>query len=125
MINQRQGKIINIASMYSFFGFGFIPSYSAAKGALVQLIKSMAIELAPFNIQVNPIAPGWIETDLTAPVKTVPLYQEINTRTPAGRWGNPDECAGTAVFWRPEHRILSLLLPSALTAPIPSGESLK
>ena len=99
MVNQRQGKIINIASMYSFFGSGFVPSYSAAKGALVQLTKSMAIELAPFNIQVNAIAPGWLETDMTAPVKTMPdLYQEIITRTPAGRWGHPDECAGAAVF---------------------------
>ena len=85
--------------MYSFFGSGFVPSYSAAKGALVQLTKSMAIELAPFNIQVNSIAPGWLETDMTAPVKTMPdLYQEIITRTPAGRWGHPDECAGAAVF---------------------------
>jgi 2-dehydro-3-deoxy-D-gluconate 5-dehydrogenase len=58
----------------------------------------MAIELAPFNIQVNAIAPGWLETDMTAPVKTKSLYQEIITRTPAGRFGNPDECAGTAVF---------------------------
>ena len=99
MVKQREGKIINMASMYSFFGSGFVPSYSAAKGALVQLTKSMAIELAPFNIQVNAIAPGWIETDMTAPVKTMPpLYQEIITRTPAGRFGNPDECAGTAVF---------------------------
>jgi 2-deoxy-D-gluconate 3-dehydrogenase len=99
MVKQRQGKIINMASMYSFFGSGFVPSYSAAKGALVQLTKSMAIELAPFNIQVNAIAPGWIETDMTAPVKTIPpLYQEIITRTPAGRFANPDECAGTAVF---------------------------
>src|SRR6516165_10074302 len=81
MVKRRQGKIINIASMYSFFFSGFVPSYSAAKGALVQLTKSMAIELAPFNIQVNAIAPGWIETDLTAPLKTVPLYQEIITRT--------------------------------------------
>jgi 2-dehydro-3-deoxy-D-gluconate 5-dehydrogenase len=98
MVKQRQGKIINIASMYSLFGSGSVPSYSAAKGALVQLTKSMAIELAPFNIQVNAIAPGWIETDMTAPVKTTPQNQEIITRTPAGRWGNPDECAGTAVF---------------------------
>ena len=98
MVKQRQGKIINIASMYSFFGSGVVPSYSASKGALVQLTKSMAIELAPFNIQVNAIAPGWLETDMTAPVKTKSLYQEIITRTPAGRFGNRDECAGTAVF---------------------------
>ena len=99
MVKRRQGKIINIASMYSFFGCGIAPSYSAAKGALVQLTKSMAIELAPFNIQVNAIAPGWIETDMTEPVKTFPAwYQEIITRTPVGRFGNPDECAGTAVF---------------------------
>jgi 2-deoxy-D-gluconate 3-dehydrogenase len=58
----------------------------------------MAIELAPFNIQVNAIAPGYFETDMTAPVKTTPLYQEVISRTPAGRWGRPDECAGAAVF---------------------------
>jgi NAD(P)-dependent dehydrogenase (short-subunit alcohol dehydrogenase family) len=112
--------------MYSLFGSGFFPSYSAAKGALVQLTKSMAIELAPFNIQVNAIAPGWIETNMTAPMKAEApaLYQEIITRTPAGRFGNPDECAGTALFWRPEHPILLPLLPSVSTAIIPSGEIL-
>ena len=98
MVKQRRGKIINIASMYAVFGAGFAPSYSAAKGALVQLTKSMAIELAPFNIQVNALAPGFIETDLTEFVKTTPLHQEVIARTPAGRWGNPDELAGTAVF---------------------------
>jgi 2-dehydro-3-deoxy-D-gluconate 5-dehydrogenase len=98
MIKQRLGKIINIASEYSLFGSGLVPSYSASKGALVQLTKSMAIEFAPFNIQVNAIAPGWIDTDMTAPVKTMPLYQEIITRTPAGRFGSPDEFAGTAVY---------------------------
>jgi len=98
MMSRRSGKIINIGSMYSFFGSGLIPSYSAAKGAIVQLTKSMAIEFAPHNIQVNAIAPGWIETDMTAPVKSMPLNAEILSRTPAGRWGQPDEVAGTAVF---------------------------
>jgi 2-deoxy-D-gluconate 3-dehydrogenase len=98
MLGQKSGKIINIGSMYSFFGSGLIPSYSAAKGAIVQLTKSMAIELAPYNIQVNAIAPGWIETEMTAPVKTMPLNDEILARTPAGRWGQAEEIAGTAVY---------------------------
>ena len=98
MLNHKGGKIINIGSMYSFFGSGLIPSYSAAKGAIVQLTKSMAIELAPHNIQVNAIAPGWIETDMTAPVHSMALNDEILARTPAGRWGQPEEIAGTAVY---------------------------
>ncbi|MGE5113684.1 MAG: SDR family NAD(P)-dependent oxidoreductase [Acidobacteriaceae bacterium] len=98
MLNRKGGKIINIGSMYSFFGSGLIPSYSAAKGAIIQLTKSMAIELAPHNIQVNAIAPGWIETDMTAPVHTMPLNDEILARTPAGRWGQAEEVAGTAVY---------------------------
>jgi len=98
MVESQSGKIINIGSMYSYFGSGLIPSYSAAKGAVIQLTKSMAIELAPNNIQVNAIAPGWIETDMTAPVKTMPMNDEIIARTPAGRWGQADEVAGTAIF---------------------------
>jgi 2-deoxy-D-gluconate 3-dehydrogenase len=98
MMRQKSGKIINIASMYSFFGSGLVPSYSAAKGAIVQLTKSMAIEFAPHNIQVNAIAPGWIETDMTAPVRTTPMNDEILARTPAGRWGQPEEVAGAAVY---------------------------
>jgi 2-deoxy-D-gluconate 3-dehydrogenase len=98
MVKQQRGKIIDIASMYAIFGAALAPSYSAAKGALVQLTKSMAIELAPFNIQVNALAPGFIETDLTDVVKATPAYQEVVARTPAGRWGHPDECAGAAVF---------------------------
>ena len=101
MATRKRGKIINLGSMYSYFGAGPIPSYSAAKGAIVQLTKSMAIELAPHGIQVNALAPGWIETDMTAPVRTEALKamnDEILARTPAGRWGQPEEMAGTAIF---------------------------
>ena len=101
MKERGAGKVINIGSMYSYFGSGLIPSYSAAKGAIVQLTKSMAIELAPYNIQVNAIAPGWFETDMTAPVRSAEMKEmndEIIARTPAGRWGDPDELVGTAIF---------------------------
>jgi 2-deoxy-D-gluconate 3-dehydrogenase len=102
MARRKRGKIINLASMYSYFGSGAVPSYSAAKGAVVQLTKSMAIELAPYNIQVNAIAPGWIATEMTAMVRDVPDWSEFNrmilARTPAARWGEADEVAGAAVF---------------------------
>lgn len=98
MAPRGAGKIINIASEYSRFGNPIAPSYAASKGALIQLTKSMAIELAPHNIQVNAIVPGWIESDMTAPIKSRPFYNEILTRTPAGRFGTPAECAGAAVF---------------------------
>jgi 2-dehydro-3-deoxy-D-gluconate 5-dehydrogenase len=88
--------------MYSYFGSGVVPSYSAAKGAIVQLTKSMAIELAPHNIQVNAIAPGWIATEMTAMVRDSSDFAEfqkmILSRTPAARWGEADEVAGAAVF---------------------------
>jgi 2-deoxy-D-gluconate 3-dehydrogenase len=101
MATRKRGKIINLGSMYSYFGAGPIPSYSAAKGAIVQLTKSMAIELAPHGIQVNAIAPGWVETDMTAVVRTPDfkaMNDEIIARTPAGRWGQPQEMAGPAIF---------------------------
>ena len=101
MATRKRGKIINLGSMYSYFGAGLIPSYSAAKGAIVQLTKSMAIELAPHGIQVNAIAPGWIETDMTAVIRTEALKamnDEILMRTPAARWGQAEEMAGPAIF---------------------------
>jgi 2-deoxy-D-gluconate 3-dehydrogenase len=98
MAARKAGKIINIASEYSRFGNPIAPSYAASKGALIQLTKSMAIELAPYNVQVNAIVPGWIESDMTAPIKSRPFYKEILMRTPAGRFGTPAECGGTAVF---------------------------
>jgi len=101
MSERKAGKIINIGSMYSYFGSALIPSYSAAKGAIVQLTKSMAIELAPYNIQVNAMAPGWFETDMTLAVRSPEMKEmndEIILRTPAGRWGEPKELIGTAIF---------------------------
>ena len=99
MVKRKSGgKIINLASMYSIFGSGLVPSYSAAKGAIVQLTKSLAIELAPYDIQVNAIAPGWIETDMTAAVRNSPMNDEIIARTPARRWGKSDELIGATIF---------------------------
>ena len=94
------GKIINIGSMYSIFGSPFAPSYSASKGGVIQLTKSLGVAWAKDNIQVNAILPGWITTDMTAPIKSdmTDLYDAIVARTPAGRFGQPEECVGAAVY---------------------------
>lgn len=98
MVSRGRGKIINIASEYSRFGGGGVVSYSAAKGGLVQMTKTLAVELGRFNVQVNAIVPGWITTDMTVPVQSGPFHDEIILRTPAGRFGEPEEMAGTAVY---------------------------
>jgi 2-deoxy-D-gluconate 3-dehydrogenase len=98
MMTRKHGKIINIASEYSQFGGQSGVPYAASKGGLVQTTKTMAIELAPHNIQVNAIVPGWIATDLTIPAQSGPFYDEIILRTPAGRFGQPEELAGSAIF---------------------------
>jgi 2-deoxy-D-gluconate 3-dehydrogenase len=93
------GKIINIGSEYSLFGSQFVASYSASKGGVVQLTKSLAIAWARDQIQVNCIIPGWIRTDMTAVVEASEAFaSQIRQRTPAGRFGEPNELAGTAVF---------------------------
>ena len=96
------GKIINIGSMTSIFGHDMVMPYAASKGGVVQLTKSLAIAWARDNIQVNSILPGWINTDLTEPLRTQPQYRErfelISARIPHGRWGEPADMAGTAVF---------------------------
>ena len=95
------GKIITIGSMTSIFGFNVAVVYAATKGAVVQVTRSLASAWAQDNIQVNSILPGWIDTDLTRRAREVvaPLHQNVLTRTPAGRWGEPDDLAGAAVFF--------------------------
>jgi len=94
------GKIINIGSMFSIFGGGLVPAYSASKGGVVQLTKSLAVAWAPHNIQVNAVLPGWINTDLTAPIalEFPDWHRDITARIPAGRWGEPSDLAGVAFF---------------------------
>jgi 2-deoxy-D-gluconate 3-dehydrogenase len=94
------GKIINIGSMMSIFGAGYAVPYSASKGGLVQLTKSLAVAWAGDNIQVNAVLPGWIDTELTinARRQVDGLHERILRRTPAGRWGVPEDLAGIAVF---------------------------
>jgi 2-dehydro-3-deoxy-D-gluconate 5-dehydrogenase len=98
MVARKHGKIINIASEYSRFGAQAGIPYAASKGALVQTTRTMAIELAPHNIQVNAIVPGWIETDMTVGAQSGQMFDEIIMRTPAGRFGKPEEMAGAAIF---------------------------
>jgi 2-dehydro-3-deoxy-D-gluconate 5-dehydrogenase len=100
MKKQGGGKIINIGSMTSLFGGAKLPQYGSSKGGIVQLARSMATAWAPDNIQVNSILPGWINTELTARAKIEleGLNERVLARTPAGRWGEPDDLAGTAIF---------------------------
>jgi 2-deoxy-D-gluconate 3-dehydrogenase len=94
------GKIINIGSMMSVFGTSFGAAYSAAKGGIVQLTKSLAVAWAADRIQVNAVLPGWIDTDLSrgARVDIPDLHDRVQARTPAGRWGVPEDLGGIAVF---------------------------
>jgi 2-deoxy-D-gluconate 3-dehydrogenase len=94
------GKVINIGSMMSILGAGFVPAYAASKGGIVQFTKACASAWARDNIQVNAILPGWIDTELTRGAREqVPgLNENVLRRTPAGRWGIPDDFRGIAVF---------------------------
>jgi 2-dehydro-3-deoxy-D-gluconate 5-dehydrogenase len=94
------GKIINVGSMYSIFGSAYAVPYAASKGGLVQMTKSLAAAWAADNIQVNAVLPGWIDTELTRDARreVAGLHERVLARTPAGRWGTPDDLAGIAIF---------------------------
>jgi 2-deoxy-D-gluconate 3-dehydrogenase len=100
MVSAGGGKVINVGSMYSIFGSDWGAPYAASKGGLVQLTKSLAVAWAKDNIQVNAVLPGWIVTDLTRGIQDADpnRYDNISRRIPTGRWGEPSELAGAAVF---------------------------
>lgn len=98
-LKRRKGCIINAASMLSFFGGGLVPGYSASKGGIAQLTKSLAIAYAPDGIRVNAVAPGWIATQLTQALQEDSRRSEaILSRTPLGRWGEPADVVGPVLF---------------------------
>ena len=100
MKSRGGGKIILIGSLTSVQGLGVAPVYSATKGAVVQLGKSLAAAWGKDNIQVNTILPGWIVTEMTSVTRAVPgLPEHVLSRTPANRWGRPDDFEGIATFF--------------------------
>ncbi|WPO78225.1 gluconate 5-dehydrogenase [Flavobacterium sp. KACC 22761] len=100
MIARGGGKIINICSMMSELGRDSVSAYAAAKGGLKMLTKNMATEWAKFNIQTNGIGPGYFATSQTAPIRVDghPFNEFIISRTPANRWGDPEDLQGAAIF---------------------------
>jgi NAD(P)-dependent dehydrogenase (short-subunit alcohol dehydrogenase family) len=98
-LKRRRGCIVNTASMLSFFGGGLVPGYSASKGGIAQLTRSLAIAYAADGIRVNAVAPGWIATPLTQALQDDPARSApILARTPMGRWGTPHDVAGPVLF---------------------------
>jgi 2-deoxy-D-gluconate 3-dehydrogenase len=100
MVARRAGgKIITIGSIYSLFGPPDFADYAAAKAGVLGLTRALASELAPHNIQVNAILPGWFPTDMTGHGPVTPLHEQMRRRTPARRWGQPHELVGAAVLF--------------------------
>ena len=99
MVERGAGKILFTASLLSFQGGITVPGYAASKGGLAQLVKALANEWAPHGVNVNAIAPGYVETDNTRALRDDPdRYRAILERIPAGRWGRPEDLAGATVF---------------------------
>jgi NAD(P)-dependent dehydrogenase (short-subunit alcohol dehydrogenase family) len=99
LLRESRGAIVNMASMLSFFGGPRVPAYTASKGGIAQLTKSLAAAWAAEGIRVNAVAPGWIETPLTEPLREDPeRAAAILGRTPLARWGTPEDVAGPVLF---------------------------
>jgi NAD(P)-dependent dehydrogenase (short-subunit alcohol dehydrogenase family) len=99
LLRDSGGCVVNIASMLSFLGGPLVPAYTASKGGVLQLTKSLAVAWAPEGIRVNAVAPGWIRTGLTAELRADPAASDrILDRTPMRRWGEPADVAGAVAF---------------------------
>lgn len=99
MMDRKRGKVINISSIFGAVGMDRQLAYASSKGGVVQLTKVMAIEWAPYNINVNAIGPTYFETPLVAALRDDPeRFRFINERTPMGRWGQPEELEGTVIY---------------------------
>jgi len=95
---RKKGKIVNIASVMSFFGSGTAPGYAASKGGVAQLTRSLAIAWSDDGIRVNAVAPGWIITPLTEAQIDPELRAKVTARTPMGQWGKPQYIADAVEF---------------------------
>lgn len=99
LLERRRGSIVNTASMLSFFGGPAVPAYSASKGGVMQLTKSLAVAWAKEGVRVNAVAPGWIATPLTQALQDdTARSQVILDRTPMARWGTPADVAKAVLF---------------------------
>jgi 2-deoxy-D-gluconate 3-dehydrogenase len=102
---RSRGRIVHVASVLAFQGGLGVSSYAASKGGVAQLTKALAVEWAPLGIRVNAVAPGYVDTDFTAPLLADPARSaEITARIPAGRWATPEEIAAVVAM---------LVLPAA------------
>lgn len=115
---KTKGCLINIGSMYSYFGSAMIPGYAAAKTAIVGLTKSLAVAYAEDGIRVNAIAPGWINTEISRRGREEEAFNnKVMARLPTKRWSEPEELAGTAVFLAsPAARLIN-----GVTIPVDGG----
>jgi 2-deoxy-D-gluconate 3-dehydrogenase len=99
MLARGRGKVINLASLLSFQGGVRVAGYAASKGAVAQLTKALCNEWASYGVNVNAVAPGYLETEMTEALSADPVRSEqISVRIPAGRWGTPDDIVGPVVF---------------------------
>nr|WP_202889866.1 SDR family oxidoreductase [Actinopolymorpha rutila] len=99
LLAKSAGCVVNVASMLSYFGGPLVPAYTASKGGIVALTRSLAVAFAEDGIRVNAVAPGWISTELTTALREDPdAERRILDRTPLRRWGTPDDVAGVVEF---------------------------